>query len=981
LETLEQRNLLTVAPTLTPIQDVVLSANAPLNIALDGFDQDGGPLTYTATVSNATGTLNTFIPQGNRSLRISVQNFGDMTLQLFEDLTPRTTARIIELANSDFYDGLIFHRIIDGFMVQGGDPTGTGTGGSGVDFDDEFDSDLQFTSAGVLAMANSGDDTNDSQFFITDAATRWLDFNHSIFGFLVEGDSALGQISAVAVDDNDKPLTDVVIESMEVFYDYENAVLRLSSPEGTMGTADVTVTVTDNEGLTAQQTFHVSILPDDTNSPPYLLGIPDAHTTIDQPVTFQLPSFDVEGDAVHYDGIVSPTNANLAMQLDGTTGQVTVTPSGGIVGVHGLYVGVQSASGGAWDTQSVPVMIHPNAPTGVTLLASVDPDGDEITGANNTVGNELRFQVTGLLSGMLVEVFANGTKIGQGTSAGSDLVVVSDGLTRLPDGAYQITARQTLADQAVNIGNRTDHVDLSSGLSAPLGIVVDAVTPAFTSTPVDRVVAGVPYAYNVETNEEPDGDVQYSLTASPEGMTINAATGLIAWTPQSSQAPSQSVVVRAADAAGNIVTQAFTIQFDEPPEIDPIGDRTVAEGSLLSFTVSATDADMPLVFGLEPGAPSGATIHQDSGLFQWSPSEAQGPGNYDITVRVADARGFSATQTFTVTVTEVNQPPVLQPIAPQWTVDEGELLEFTAAANDADLPAGSLAYSLGEGAPAGASIDPATGVFSWRPSELQGGASYTIELRVADAAGASDSATFQVDVTETDQPPAFAAIDTQTVPPGEDLIVQVRATDPDSPANAIRYSLEPGAPAGAAVDTDTGLLTWSVPEEFPLDSVDIGVRATEIGPGGADGLSSVALVRVVTSAIRGELLGSLADKIVKVPFVSSSGIAVPLGGGLRPALLAGASDLQFQFLPINIVVPTGGLFHDFLSGYDGSSGGDRSVQAMKPLTDEGNPGNGGAEGEGTAPDQSDYRPQQPSANDAAIRELDALVEELAEART
>ncbi|MBN1909750.1 MAG: peptidylprolyl isomerase, partial [Pirellulales bacterium] len=94
------------------------------------------------------------VPQGNRSMRISVDGFGDMIFELFEQRVPETTARIIELANSGFYDDLTFHRIIESFMIQGGDPLGTGSGGSGVDFDDEFHPELRHSGAGVLSMAN-----------------------------------------------------------------------------------------------------------------------------------------------------------------------------------------------------------------------------------------------------------------------------------------------------------------------------------------------------------------------------------------------------------------------------------------------------------------------------------------------------------------------------------------------------------------------------------------------------------------------------------------------------------------------------------------------------------------------------------------------------------------------------------------------------------------------------------------------------------
>ena len=142
LEALEPRWVLS-APTLAAIADVTVVAGAPLHVALDGFDLDGDTLSYSVSATNSS--LTATVHEGNRSLRIVVPGYGDMVFELFEDLAPETTARIIELAESGFYDDLIFHRIAeytDGtpFVIQGGDPDGTGTGGSGVDFDDEFSS-------------------------------------------------------------------------------------------------------------------------------------------------------------------------------------------------------------------------------------------------------------------------------------------------------------------------------------------------------------------------------------------------------------------------------------------------------------------------------------------------------------------------------------------------------------------------------------------------------------------------------------------------------------------------------------------------------------------------------------------------------------------------------------------------------------------------------------------------------------------------
>lgn len=141
---------------------------------------------------------------------------GIFKVQLFEDKAPLTTKNFIDLVNKGFYNGLIFHRVIDGFMIQGGDPQGNGTGGPGYSIKDEFNPDLKHDSAGILSMANAGPNTGGSQFFITLEPTPWLNNHHAVFGKVVEGLDVVQAIGKVKTDSNDKPLQDVVIKKITV---------------------------------------------------------------------------------------------------------------------------------------------------------------------------------------------------------------------------------------------------------------------------------------------------------------------------------------------------------------------------------------------------------------------------------------------------------------------------------------------------------------------------------------------------------------------------------------------------------------------------------------------------------------------------------------------------------------------------------------------------------------------------------------------
>lgn len=144
-------------------------------------------------------------------------NKGTFEIELFEDKTPITTKNFIDLAQKGFYDGVIFHRVIDGFMIQGGDPEGTGMGGPGYTIEDEFLPELTFDGEGLLAMANTGrPHTGGSQFFITLAKTDWLNGKHTIFGKVVQGMEVVREIGHSKTDFSDRPVQEVVMEKVTI---------------------------------------------------------------------------------------------------------------------------------------------------------------------------------------------------------------------------------------------------------------------------------------------------------------------------------------------------------------------------------------------------------------------------------------------------------------------------------------------------------------------------------------------------------------------------------------------------------------------------------------------------------------------------------------------------------------------------------------------------------------------------------------------
>jgi cyclophilin family peptidyl-prolyl cis-trans isomerase len=142
---------------------------------------------------------------------------GDIYADLYAAEAPKTVANFVALANKGFYDGIIFHRVIPGFMIQTGDPTGTGMGGPGYQFKDEFSAKLRHDKPGVLSMANSGPNTNGSQFFITEGPTPHLDNRHSVFGQVTQGMDVVNKIARVPQNEDDnRPLQKVAMTKVTV---------------------------------------------------------------------------------------------------------------------------------------------------------------------------------------------------------------------------------------------------------------------------------------------------------------------------------------------------------------------------------------------------------------------------------------------------------------------------------------------------------------------------------------------------------------------------------------------------------------------------------------------------------------------------------------------------------------------------------------------------------------------------------------------
>jgi len=836
-------------PVISEIGNIVLYAGAPLHLPLDGFDADGDALEYSVESSNPD--VNALVPEGNRSMRVSVAGHGDMEFELFENRVPNTTGRIIELAEAGFYDGETFDEVFPSQWLLAGDD-------SGETFDDEFHRDLLHTSSGVLSMAGDGlPDNNDSRFHITANPRRNWDFQNTVFGFQTAGKDVLRSIQFAQTDESGKPLEEVVMSSVEVFVDETNGTLMLSAPPGTAGSADITITVTDDFGGLTTQTFLVVIHEDPHSVPPFLSPVADVHTTDGQPVSFNLSSTNRDGDQLIYSAALIEDNSGIAVDVSGS--QVTITPETGLTGAFALEVGVASLDGGRRDSQTIALFVEPNGPSTVSLSPDSDSgqsNNDLLTNLNNADGRTLTFHVTDTTPGLELRLLADGQQIGSVVPDATSLLVTTNGTQEIADGVRSITAVTVLPEQTLDIGNRHETFTVTSEPSDALSITVDSTPPAFTSTPIQGAEVGTAYTYDTDTDDELGGLVIYSLAELPEGMTIDPNSGIIQWTPDVSQEGPHRVVVEALDTAGNVGTQEFFIGVGDLPMLVPVDPQTVDEGQTLTVDLTASGGTAPLTISLGEGAPAGAAINPVTGQFTWTPDETQGPGEYDVAIIVTDAAMVSMPGSINITVSEVNQAPQLDSIADQTAV-EGELFSLSAAATDTDEPANVLTYSLEPGAPMGMIIDPNSGLLTWTPDESHGSGEYDVTVTVTDDGSPplNHSTTFYVAVEEANTSPTIATIDDRTIDEGDTLELSAMAADTDDPANTLSFSLDPGAPDGASIDPATGVIAWTTDESHGGGTYEFTVRVTDDGSPPMDAATTfVVTVNEVNQAPQFEVI-------------------------------------------------------------------------------------------------------------------------------
>ncbi len=343
----------------------------------------------------------------------------------------------------------------------------------------------------------------------------------------------------------------------------------------------------------------------------------------------------------------------------------------------------------------------------------------------------------------------------------------------------------------------------------------------------------------------------YLLVSAPAGAQLNAETGVLTWTPTEAQGPSTNTITVAVvdDGVPPLgATNSFTVIVNEvksAPALIAPGTRTVTETQTLRLQLQATDSDIPtnkVTFKLM-SAPEGMTVDAVMGWLTWTPTEAQGPSTNSVSVLMTDDTGMGSISSFTVTVEEAKSAPVVLTPADQ-VAQVGVAWSLQLEASDTDIPANTLAYKLVTG-PEGMVVDAQTGWLTWTPGASQVGSTNGVAVQVTDDTGMAAIGSFRVTVMVTNTPPnLFLPAPEYLVWAGAAISFTNTATDADVPANTLTFSLGTNAPAGAKIDANTGVFTWTAPATEATNYFTIVVTDD-----GTPAMSASAQLAVITRAV------------------------------------------------------------------------------------------------------------------------------------
>jgi len=626
------------------------------------------------------------------------------------------------------------------------------------------------------------------------------------------------------------------------------------------GTTSVSVRLGDNAGGTdssAIVSFNITITP--VNDPPTFnkgsdVTVPEdagAQTITNWATLISAGAANESGQTLHFRVTAANTSLfSVQPQIDAITGALTFTSALNQNGTTSVSVRLGDNAGGT-DSSAI-----------LTFNINITPVNDPPTAVADAAATNQDTPITILYSTLLVNDF---------DVDGDVLTVVDAGFGGASHGTVSYTAGTSVTYTPTTgwsgPASFTYTIKDPSGATS-VGTVSVAVN--YTNSPPtlaaigpqtvqqDNLLTVTPVATDADIATRND-TLKFTLQVKPVGMIIDSLTGVISWTPGNSMvsATPYNVTVRVMDKFSQKVEQSFTVTVtnkNDAPVLAPINDENATQGIPFTTTAHTSDIDSAVVaLGAESEtysissttAIASLAINSTTGVITATPTNAD-VGAHTVTVIVTDKGGLKDTATFTLTVANVNDPPVIVAISNASTAQDAAWT-ITAHSNDKDsaVVAESETYSL-SGAPLGMSVVPATGILSWTPGNSDVGP-HTINVIVTDKAGASDTASFILTVTNVNDAPLLDVINdvaaTQDIP----LIVKPHATDVDSAAFGVTesetWSFVGTQPTGMTINPTTGVISWT-----PGNS-DVGVHAVTVKVKDAGNLSAQRTFNVTVANV------------------------------------------------------------------------------------------------------------------------------------
>jgi RHS repeat-associated protein len=579
--------------------------------------------------------------------------------------------------------------------------------------------------------------------------------------------------------DLDASLFDVLVGPEGMIVDSTTGVVVWIPAADQVGLHDVILRVSDGRGGVSLQSFTVKATATQT-APIFTTPPPQAPTFVGQSYDYQFRAQDAENDPLSF----SLQQSSTGMSVDSVSGLFSWMPQTGQLGDHTVTITVSDPHGGQ---DSMTFTIHV-----VTAAVNVPP---VIT---STARTQIQLGARYLYA---VEVVDENNDRVNLTLPIAPAGMVLDPVTR---SIQWVPSPDQFGENRVEIRAEDGH-----GGGEVQSYVVNVSTSAANETPQIvslPVVVGTldsPYAYDLKALDLDGDPLIWSLTTAPRGMSINALSGAVRWTPASDQVGLADVAVLVTDAQGGTATQSFTVTVragNVPPVISTVPPTLASVGQIYNYSVRASDVDGdPLKYSFTR-APQGMTINTVTGLVQWTPLTRQ-VGLQDVEIVVEDGQSGKATQTFRIEVVAVpiNRPPVITTM-PVLVAAVDLPYSYDVDARDAD--GNSLTFELVT-APAGMSINSLSGAINWSPNASQVG-SHRVTLVVSDGASLALQS-YLLPVDTTNRPPVINSVPLQSIIPGQDYRYDVLASDPDG--DVLTYRLVT-APTGMEIDS-LGRVSWS----------------------------------------------------------------------------------------------------------------------------------------------------------------------------